>query len=231
MKRKHLYSEAEIKAVEDDGKSYITGYASVYGNVDSYGDVVEPGAFTKTCSEQVPKGQVKFFYNHTEIKGVVVEWRDDPTRGLWIKAYVSKALSVQDWYTMVKEGILNRMSFAYDTIKSRFDTNTGIRHLTELKLYEVSVVDFPANEEAEVLAAKAAREDSRIDDLESKVKLLEETIKSLTAEPVKPLTEGDSQDTEPETPAEPVSPLTGVKIKQRQAEILSRLQGQQSFNS
>lgn len=227
MKRKWLNAPAEIKAVQEGEANYITGYASVFGNIDSYDDIVQPGAFTKTIKERVPQMLVKLLDSHNwgeskAVLGTVIEARED-ARGLWFKAAISTTASAQEILTKVKEGHLNRLSIGYDAVKDRFDRETGIRYLDEVRLWEISVVPFAANEEAIITDAKAARETSRIDDLEGKVKELEETIKSLTAEPVKPLTEGDSQDTEPETPAEPVSPLTGYAVELEQAKYRLRL--------
>lgn len=54
---KHLFSPFEVKVVsEDDGT--FTGYGSTFGNVDSYGDTVAKGAFTKAIAD-IKSGPVR----------------------------------------------------------------------------------------------------------------------------------------------------------------------------
>jgi len=178
-KRKWLNVDVEIKAINEDGQNYITGYASVFGNIDSYDDIVSKGAFTKTLSERVPVGLVKFLDSHNSwesraVLGTVTEAYEDD-RGLWFKAHISSVQSAQDILTKVKEGHLNRLSIGYDTVKTTFDQRSGIRYLTEVKLYEVSVVTFAANEEATILSAKSIGE---INQLRSEIKKLRDEFET-----------------------------------------------------
>jgi len=154
----------QIKAGPDDGlqDGQFIAYASVFGNVDSYGDVVEPGAFTKTLEDWTISGvNLPVLWGHdmsdpfSNIGHVVTAAEDE--KGLKVTAQLDldspKAAQV---YRLLKGRRVNQMSFAYDVLVDSKDEDTGAHLLSELKLYEVSVVALGANQETEVLAVKSA---------------------------------------------------------------------------
>src|SRR6267154_3509440 len=49
MERKFLVTPFKLKSISTSGQ--FTGRAAVYGNIDSYGDVVTPGAFTQSLKD------------------------------------------------------------------------------------------------------------------------------------------------------------------------------------
>ena len=163
QERKQISVDVEFKEVKGEN-NVIEGYASVFDVIDSYGDVVKKGAFKKTIKERIKKGVVKFLNGHDwwtldAILGTVTEAKEDD-HGLWFKALLSAAQSVQDIKTKMLEGHINRLSIGYGTIRESYpdddDDNKGKvgRYLEEVKLYEISAVTFPANEEAVILAVK-----------------------------------------------------------------------------
>lgn len=155
----------KLKAGPDDGleEGQFTAYASVFGNVDSYGDVVMPGAFAKTLSEWTKSGNpIPLLFGHNMSDpdynlGSVMSAEEDAV-GLKITAQLDlenpKALQT---YRMLKGRRINQMSFAYDEIESGPATHDGnhVWELRELKVYEVSVVTIGANQETEILAVKS----------------------------------------------------------------------------
>jgi len=142
---------------EDDGAGYLEGYASTFGNVDEQNETVSRGAFAKTLRERLKKRAIKLVDSHAvnhgskAIIGVVEEAREDDA-GLWIKARFSSAPSAQEVRTKVREGILDSLSIGYQVIKD--DVKDGVRVLKELRLFEVSVVAWPANTQALISAVK-----------------------------------------------------------------------------
>ena len=168
-----------IKAGPDDGlaEGEFTAYASVFGNKDSYGDVVMPGAFADTLTEWKDSGNVLpllFGHNMSDPDyniGSVVEAKEDD-RGLLTRNLLDlenpKAAQV---YRLLKGRRLSQMSFAYDVLeggeaqreKSAGDGTETVYELRKLKLYEVSVVPIGANQETEILAVKAAQSALRLD--------------------------------------------------------------------
>lgn len=158
----------KIKAGPDAGlaEGQFTAYASVFGNRDSYGDVVMPGAFTNTLADWKASGNpIPLLFGHNmsdpdfNIGSVVNAVEDD--HGLLITAQLDlenpKAMQT---YRMLKGGRVNQMSYAYDVVDGGSGTVDGqdVYELRDLKLYEVSVVTIGANQETEVLAVKTAAE-------------------------------------------------------------------------
>lgn len=164
MKLKDL--SVAIKAGPADGlaEGQFTAYASVFGNKDSYGDVVQPGAFTDTLAEWKASGNpIPLLWGHdmqdpfSNIGGVVTAEQDD--HGLKVTAQLDlenpKAMQV---YKLLKGARVDQMSFAYDVLAggpARDEAHGDYYSLDKLKLYEVSVVPIGANQETEILAVKA----------------------------------------------------------------------------
>lgn len=166
MHRMNCSSDLRVRAVgASDGLSdgEFTGYASVFGNIDSYGDVVAPGAFTDTLAELKASGRVlPVLYGHdftdpTSNIGEVLDATEDD-HGLLVRCRLDmddeKAAKV---YRLMKGRRVNEMSFAFDVLDAEPGevNGTPVNLLTRVKLYEVSVVPIGANPKAGVLSVKA----------------------------------------------------------------------------
>lgn len=159
MKTKHF--ELKVKSADVE-EGVISGYASVFGNVDSYGDIVVKGAFSRFLAESRARGKViSVFYGHNMEDpkaniGWVMELREDE-RGLWFKAQLD--LSGDTYgrlvYAQLKDGRLDSLSFGFRVINGA-NTEAGYE-LRDLELYEISVVPIPANQEALITEVKAGR--------------------------------------------------------------------------
>lgn len=142
-----------VKQLDDTGM--FEGYASVFGNEDSYGDVVERGAFSKTISDKQGRFPILWQHNPDEPIGVSTGMTED-MHGLAVSGHLN--LDTQrgrEAYSLLKQGALQGLSIGYQTITA--DPDGGVRRLRELKLWEFSVVTFPANELAQVTSVKADR--------------------------------------------------------------------------
>lgn len=145
------------------------GYASVFGNKDSYGDVVIKGAFANTLAEWERKGvPIPLLWGHNTADpdfnlGEIIEATEDD-RGLKVhgKLDMESPKSAQT-YRLLKSGRVNQMSFAYHVVDGAYIQPEGddktwrdaYYELRELDLYEVSIVPIGANQETEILAVKA----------------------------------------------------------------------------
>ena len=151
----------QVKSVDLE-EGVISGYASVFGNVDSYGDIVVKGAFLKSIKKNRESGKViSIFYGHNMEDpraniGRVIELRED-NYGLFFKAQLD--LSGDTYgrlvYEQLKDGRLDSLSFGFSVIDGA-NTEAGYE-LRELELYEISVVPIPANQEALITEVKAGR--------------------------------------------------------------------------
>lgn len=156
----------EIKAGPDDGlaEGEFTAYASVYDNVDSYGDVVTKGAFANTLASWKDSGApIPLYWGHNIADpdfniGEIVEAVEDE-RGLLVKARLDldNPKSAQT-YRLLKGRRVREMSFGFATVKDSSGEIDGrpVRRLDEVKLFEVSVVPVGANPDTEVIAVRAA---------------------------------------------------------------------------
>ncbi|MDR2513900.1 MAG: HK97 family phage prohead protease [Christensenellaceae bacterium] len=139
----------------DEETGIFSGYAAVFGNVDSGGDVIEPGAFTKTIAEGTERVKILVLHNDCWLPiGRPLELRED-SHGLYIKGKVSDTSMGRDVKILLQDKVLNEMSIGYDPIVFDYDSESGVRHLREVKLWEVSLVTWAMNPEAVVTGYKA----------------------------------------------------------------------------
>lgn len=156
-----------IEAKEDGGPvGTFTAYASVFGNVDSYGDMVLPGAFKESLEEIKASGKpLPLYYAHNTADpdyciGQVLEAKEDE-HGLWVRAALdlqAEGTKARRVYDLMKRGLLNQMSFMYRTVKTAWveTEDEYYREIREAKIFEVSVVHLGANEATEVLSVKSS---------------------------------------------------------------------------
>lgn len=148
MEQKSL--SLDVKAVGDEGE--IEGYGAVFGNIDSYGDIIEPGAFRDTLAVRKPK--MLWQHNMAEPIGAWDEYRED-ARGLYIKGRIAiKTMRGRDAHELVKMGGIDGLSIGYVT--KDYDMDGNNRRLKSVDLYETSLVTMPANTAALVTNVKNA---------------------------------------------------------------------------
>lgn len=137
---------------EQDG--IISGYASVFNVKDAYGDIVDSGAFQKCISNFNNGDKPKLLWQH-DIScpiGVVEELYED-SYGLFIKAkLILEVEKAREVYSLLKNNAINGFSIGYKINKKNMVNDTI--HLTDLDVIEISVVTFPACEQATVLNVK-----------------------------------------------------------------------------
>lgn len=156
------YKDFAIKASGDGDTGGFTGYAATFDREpDSYGDVIAPGAFDRTLKAWEESGKpVPLLYGHNMGDpdyniGIAKLSVDDA--GLLAEATFDGSAKAQRVRELVREGRLYKMSFAYDVFDEtpvELDSGITANELRDLELFEVSVVLVPANQHAEILAAK-----------------------------------------------------------------------------
>lgn len=138
-----------IKTLGEDGT--FVGQASVYGNVDLGKDVVAKGAFTRTLAAK--GGEVPILWQHDTKEPIGLGKLTDGEHGLQIEGeLVLESPVAQKAYSLLKKRVLKGLSIGYETVEEKMVGT--VRHLTELKLWEVSLVTFPMNELALVSGVK-----------------------------------------------------------------------------
>jgi hypothetical protein len=156
MDIKHIARPLAINSLAADG--LFSGYASVFGALDHHNEIVNSGAFTRTLANWRTQGRAP-----------AMLWMHDPAQpiGLWLTLTEDKnGLAVQgrlalrtqkgmEAYELLKMGALTGLSIGYRVVSSKIDPKRKARVLTDLDLFEISLVTFPANEAARVREVKA----------------------------------------------------------------------------
>ena len=143
-----------LEEIEIDGS--FSGYASVFGLVDLGNDVIEKGAFAKSLTSRKSSG-VRMLWQHdaAEPIGVWTDVRED-ARGLYVEGRLAKGVArAREALELMRAGGLDGLSIGFRTVKARKDARTGLRHITEADLWEISVVTFPMLPQARIDNLKA----------------------------------------------------------------------------
>lgn len=139
------------KPVMTEG-AVIEGYASRFGLPDQGGDIVAKGAFGASLARLAAKGdKVRMLWQHDPTKpiGVWDQIREDET-GLWVKGrLLSEVALAREAATLIDAGAIDGLSIGYRTVRAEKDQK-GRRVLTEVELWEVSLVTFPMLPEAKL---------------------------------------------------------------------------------
>ena len=132
----------------------IEGYASLFGQTDQGGDIVQSGAYAASLSAlSAANRSVKMLWQHDPAQpiGLWEEVRED-ARGLYVKGRLLDSVEKgREAAALVAAGAMDGLSIGYRTVKASKDEK-GHRLLTELELWEVSLVTFPMLPSARVAA-------------------------------------------------------------------------------
>ena len=146
----------QVKDLSEDGT--FEGYGSIFGNVDSYGEKVLPGAFVESLAKHKRKGsRVLMLWNHNAIEPIGV-WDDlaEDAKGLWGKGQlILEVQRAREIHALMKRGGIGGLSIGYRELDT--DQDGAVRLLKKLELYEISPVSFPANRRARIEAVKSER--------------------------------------------------------------------------
>lgn len=148
-----IYKQTSIGIDDiDETNGIVSGYGSIFGNIDSDNDIILAGAYTKTLQEN--GSRVRYCNQHRidQPLGKFTELREDGT-GLYFVAQVPKTRMGEDILLLMKNGVITENSVGIMPIikENRAD---GVRLLKECKLYEISCVTLAANPMALITDAK-----------------------------------------------------------------------------
>ena len=130
---------------EVEGGVEISGYASLFGAVDQGGDVVEAGVYAASLKAMAAsKRNMKMLWQHEPGHpiGVWDEVRED-AKGLFVKGRILNSVEKgREAAALIAAGAIDGLSIGYRTVKATKNSK-GQRLLSELELWEVSLVTFP----------------------------------------------------------------------------------------
>jgi HK97 family phage prohead protease len=133
----------------------FSGYASVFGVMDSCGDVVVNGAFKNAVADFIAGKKPKLLWQHdTHYPIGVIEEIFEDDHGLFIKGQLLLEIpKAKEVYLLLKKQAIDGFSIGYKIKNNYF--KDGKQYLTDIELLEVSVVTFPACREAVVEEVKS----------------------------------------------------------------------------
>jgi HK97 family phage prohead protease len=136
----------------------IQGYASLFWRRDLNNDVVAKGAFRKSLAKSGPQ-RVRMLHQH-DAGGLIGAWDQvaEDDQGLFVAGrifdFTPQGKLVQ---SLVRAGVLDGLSIGFRTNKARRDQSGRLRVLTEVELWEVSLVTFPMLAGARLVQRSAKR--------------------------------------------------------------------------
>lgn len=147
----------ELKSVNDDGT--FEGYGSVFGVKDSYGDIIVAGAYAATLVAHEAAGTLPAMLWHHDTTAPIGVWLEmyEDSKGLYVKGRLAlDTAKGAEAYAPMKMGALNGLSIGFVAKGWSYDRDMEVRTLTEVELWEVSVVTFPSNGKSRITGIKAA---------------------------------------------------------------------------
>lgn len=155
--RKKTMSQRETRAIESDfeiresdsGMTFV-GYAAKFNsrseNLGGFTETIEPGAFSRSLKS---RNDVKLLVNH-DTGRVLASTRAKTMRlvedniGLRVEADLPNTTDGRDMAELLRRGDLSSMSFGFNVIKDSWNAEGTERRLLSVRLFETSIVAFPA---------------------------------------------------------------------------------------
>lgn len=147
----------------DTAEGRIQGYFAVFGNVDSDGDMIMPGAFKKSLQENI--GRVKHLLQHNPAQPLSstksgLKIKEDG-HGLYFDSTISKTSWGKDTLLLYMDGVIDEHSIGYEVVKNQ--KAASYNELLQLKLWEGSTVTWGANETALATGIKSMNKQQMMD--------------------------------------------------------------------
>ena len=149
----------EVKADGEGGILHIKAYALAFGNIDSWGDIIMPGALDEFLkSEDADRMALCYQHERRTVIGKITDKGVDDY-GMWIEADILPTTAGQDAAVLIKSGAIKEFSIGYRADRYHYEKREGyeydIRILDAITVYECSPVTIAANPSAIVVSAKA----------------------------------------------------------------------------
>lgn len=168
-----LECKLAVEAIETDTDTMtFSGYGSVFGNIDSYGDIITKGAFANSLERHIDNGTMPMmFLNHRIYDSLPIgAWTsvEEDDYGLKVTGELLDTTDGIDTYKALKKGLIKGLSIGFYPVVWEMASKSDEyrRTITEVDLVEVSVVNMPANISALIADVKSNIEEMGIRDLE-----------------------------------------------------------------
>ena len=135
--------------IDDEGR--FGGYASVFERLDESGDIVLPGAFRRSLKKR-GRDRVRMLFQH-DPKEPVGTWETiaEDGFGLWVEGRLTGGVPRADALRrLIEKRAVDGLSIGFRTVKATRDQGSGHRRLSEIDLWEISIVTFPMMDAARI---------------------------------------------------------------------------------
>jgi hypothetical protein len=136
----------------------FSGYASLFGVVDSGGDMVMTGAFARSLIKR-GAGSVNMLWQHQAAEPIGM-WSSivEDSRGLKVEGRLDLSVArAREALSLMRKGAIDGLSIGFRTRRATTDKSSGVRRLHEIDLWEISIVTFPMLAQARIGAVKQTR--------------------------------------------------------------------------
>lgn len=165
------FSMHEIKAgKDDDGSMTFSGYGAYFNNIDSYGDIIVPGAFKNAVNYAKRTGDYPALMvqhgadGYTPV-GIFTKMAEDEN-GLYVEGKLADTERGREYYTLMRmepRPAIKGMSIGYFTKKAEYPSEENrksfpkgcTRKILDVELVEISLVTVPANKKATITGVKS----------------------------------------------------------------------------
>mgnify|MGYP003648977580 CR=1 FL=1 len=160
MEHKQLNLASCAVKMGAEGSLKFSGYASVFGGLDSYGDQIQSGAYKATLENRERPVQLRKDH-YGPVIGKFTEIYEDEI-GLFVSGELTKGHSAaEDTAASLRHGAISGLSIGY-SVKD-FEQRGVVRVLKDIELFEISIVESPADNAAHISSIKSA---SKLKDVE-----------------------------------------------------------------
>jgi len=158
------FNQVGIASAEDD--RIFSGYASVFGGIDSFGDTIIAGAFKDSLESMKRKPLMLYGHSSANVVGKWLEMAEDDT-GLFVTGeFTPNHTLSNDVYASMRHGAIDGLSIGFNILPDGAEElENGGRRITKINLVEVSIVGFPADDAARVSQVKMSDEIQSIESI------------------------------------------------------------------
>ncbi len=209
LENKQVLARLEVKSEGEGGILHIKAYALAFGNIDSWGDIIMPGALDDFLkSENADRMALCWQHDRRTVIGIITSKGVDDY-GMWIEADILPTTAGNDAAILLKSGAVKEFSIGYRADKYRHEKREGyeyeIRILEAITVYEVSPVTIAANPNAIIVSAKADPEHDNNNP----------SPKTMNPDEIKALRESIEQAAAEKARAEVAAKIDEIKAKQQ----------------
>lgn len=140
-----------MRALPIDEEGRFAGYACVFERLDESGDIVLPGAFRRSLRKR-GRERVRMLFQH-DPKEPIGTWETiaEDGFGLWVEGRLTGGVPRADALRrLIERRAVDGLSIGFRTVRATREVGTGHRRLSEIDLWEISIVTFPMMDAARI---------------------------------------------------------------------------------